>query len=104
VLGDADVGRGIRDSILQEPTPNPFVDVTSIGFVLSRDLGRARLEVFDVAGRRIRTVLDVPAGVEQGRAYWDGLNDFGEPVPPGSYFFRIEAGRYIDSKKIVKAR
>jgi hypothetical protein len=32
------------------------------------------------------------------------LNDFGEPVPPGSYFFRIEAGRYIDSKKIVKAR
>jgi hypothetical protein len=103
-LGDADIGRGVRDSILQEPTPNPFVDVTSIGFVLSPEIGRARLEVFDVAGRRIRTVLDVPAGVEQGRAYWDGLNDFGEPVPPGSYFFRIEAGRNIDSKKIVKAR
>jgi len=47
--------------------------------------------------------LAVP-GVEQGRAYWDGANDFGEPMPPGSYFLRIEAGGLIDSKKIVKAR
>ena len=102
--GDADLGHDVTDSILQEPTPNPFIDVTSIGFVLSPDGPRARLEIFDVAGRRIRTVLDVPAGVEQGRAYWDGANDFGEPMPPGSYFFRIEAGGFVDSKKIVKAR
>ena len=56
--------------------PNPFNPTTKIAFDLAH-AGHVRLEVFDVAGRRIRTVLAIPPGVERGRAYWDGANDFG---------------------------
>ncbi|MFN0152450.1 MAG: FlgD immunoglobulin-like domain containing protein [bacterium] len=92
------------ERMLGEPAPNPFRDVTSIAFDLSRVTGAVRLEVFDVAGRRVRLLLDgVPSG-ERAEAQWDGANDFGEPMPAGSYFFRLDASGRIDSKKVVKAK
>jgi len=90
--------------LLDEPAPNPFRDATSIAFDLSEISGAVRLEVFDVAGRRVRLLLDGARGGERAEVRWDGANDYGEPMPAGSYFFRLDAGGRIDSKKVVKAK
>ena len=54
--------------------------------------GRVRVVLFDVAGRRVRGVLDEtrPAGL--CTIEWDGRDDRGRLVPAGAYWFRLEAG------------
>ncbi len=69
--------------------PNPFNPLTTLRFDLPVR-GRVRLEVYDVAGRLVRTLLDVdlPAGSHQ--AVWDGKDERGMGIASGSYFARLQ--------------
>ncbi len=57
--------------------------------------------VFDVAGRRVRTLVDErrPAGVFS--VAWNGEDDRGQRVASGVYFYRMRAGAFVDTKKMV---
>lgn len=69
--------------------PNPFGTGTIVDYALPRD-GWVRLEVIDVAGRRVR-VLDLAfraAGAH--RAAWDGRDEFGREVAAGVYWLRLD--------------
>jgi hypothetical protein len=70
-------------------TPNPFNPATALRYALPT-AGSARLAVYDVAGRRVRTLLEgsLPAGA--GEATWDGRDDSGRGLAPGTYFARLE--------------
>jgi photosystem II stability/assembly factor-like uncharacterized protein len=74
---------------LHQSTPNPFGARTSIGFTLAR-AGRARLGVFDLAGRRVRTLADGEHGAGRHDVAWDGRDDAGRAVRAGSYRYRLE--------------
>jgi len=85
-------------------TPNPFNPVTTIRFEL-REAGPVTLEVFDVAGRLVRTLVDgrrLPAG--PGRALWRGEDDRGRAVASGTYFCRLEAGERTDVRSLTLLR
>ncbi len=82
--------------------PNPFRagSTTSLRFTLPR-AGDAKLEVFDLAGRRVAVVLDrrLPAGPVE--ATWDGADASGRQVAAGVYFYRLSAlGERITRKGI----
>ena len=64
----------------------------------------ARIRVFDVAGRVVRSLLDatLPAG-EHARV-WDGRSDHGTIVAAGIYLVRLEAGTTVISQKVVLAK
>jgi glucose/arabinose dehydrogenase len=82
-------------------SPNPFRNQTTIGFELA-DAGRATLDVFDVAGRRIARISDASAGAGAGSAQWDGRNDQGEPVGSGVYFIRLSLdGNQADTRRLI---
>jgi hypothetical protein len=66
-------------------TPNPFGGTTRIAFE-SPNAGPVEIEIFDVGGRRVRT-LSAPAGLRA--VDWDGRNDDGVRLPSGIYFCRI---------------
>ncbi len=68
--------------------PNPFNPVATVRFDLARP-GRARLTVYDLAGRRVRTLCDdgLPAGAYT--RVWDGRDDRGQPSPSGTYYARL---------------
>lgn len=70
-------------------TPNPFNPRTTIAFDLQR-AGHARLEIFDVRGRRVRRLVDaaLPAGTH--RVIWDGHRQNGAPAPSGTYLYRLD--------------
>jgi hypothetical protein len=96
---------GSRPSVveLDSPKPNPFSNSLEIGFLL-RSSGRARCQIFDLSGRRVRSLLDVtlPEGPHQTR--WGGENDAGAPLPSGVYFLRLEAEGQSLAKKVVLLR
>ena len=83
--------------------PNPFNPATTIGFELP-EKAFATLHVYDVAGRRVATVLskELPAGPQ--RVIWDGKTAGGKPVASGVYFYSLTAGGRTATKKMVLLR
>jgi len=81
--------------------PNPFGPATAIRYHVPTDGVRVTLRVFDVSGRAIRTLVDgnVPSG--DRTATWNGTDARGNPVSPGVYFCRLEAGGKVLTKKMV---
>lgn len=89
---------------LAEARPNPFRPRTTLSFQLARAEPSVRLSIFDVAGRRVRTLYDGPAGVGEINAEWDGVDDEGARVPSGTYLYRLETASESQTKKLSLVR
>jgi hypothetical protein len=85
---------------LAQNTPNPFNPKTQIAFSLPESAD-VTLSVYDVAGRRVATLVDrnLPAGPYA--VEWNGCSDNGEKVASGVYFYRLTAGEKETSRKMV---
>jgi hypothetical protein len=81
--------------------PNPFNPRTTIGFRLE-GTETVALRVFDLAGRLVRTLVGGEVR-EPGRhdIAWNGRDDDGRRVASGTYFYRLEAGRYAETRSLV---
>jgi hypothetical protein len=88
---------------LAPPFPNPFNPRTSLGFVLARG-GAARLEIFDLAGRRVRTLVDESLAAGQHERVWDGAGEDGRRLPSGAYLARLTAGGVVEVRKLLIAK
>jgi hypothetical protein len=89
------------ENALSHARPNPFNPVTQIDYSI-RDGGPVLIEIYNVAGRVVRTLLD--AELEAGAScsvIWDGLNQNGERCASGVYFYRIVAPGFTASRKMV---
>jgi len=92
--------------LLRQSHPNPFrgeSERTAIGFELAGRT-RATLRVFDASGRLVRIVLHetLEAGVHS--AFWDGRNARGDAVATGVYFYRLDAGKFSETRPLVRLR
>ena len=86
--------------VLAEAVPNPFNPITRIAFRTSQR-GLVDLAIYDVGGRRIRTlVLDV---LSSGRheVEWRGHTSHGERVPSGVYFCRLDAQGHVLTRRVI---
>jgi hypothetical protein len=88
------------DFALSQNYPNPFNPSTTIEFALPTAT-QVQIWVYNVTGQRVRTLTNqlLPAGYHS--IVWDGTNDGGHEVSSGVYFYRIEAGDFIQSKKMI---
>ena len=85
--------------------PNPFNPETWIPFQLHKD-AHVRLTIYDVLGREVRRfdLGYLPAGYYKTReraVYWDGRNEVNERVASGTYFYKLEAGNFVDTRRMV---
>ncbi len=83
--------------------PNPFNPSTTIPY-FTNSTSKVRLEIFDITGRRITTLIDK---VHQEGAYkvvWDGRNENGLTVASGVYFLRFTSGEVTEAKKLILLR
>jgi len=85
---------------LSQNYPNPFNPISTIKFEIPR-AEHVRLKVFDLAGRLVRTLVDEPRKPAFYKVVWDGRNDRGTPVASGTYFYRLEAGSYMQTHKMM---
>ena len=85
---------------LEQNYPNPFNPETNIRFDLPAD-GRVELTVFNVLGRKVKSLIDdhLPAGSHI--VTWDGRDDSDQPVASGVYLYRLVASGKSDSRKMM---
>jgi len=69
--------------------PNPFRSATTLRFTLPGS-GRVRLAVYDVTGRRVRTLVEGFRAAGGQAVEWDGRDDAGAAAPAGLYLYRLE--------------
>jgi plastocyanin len=86
-----------------DPSPNPTRDLATFRFALARG-GRARVEVFDVRGRRVAVPVDRDLTPGTYAAVWDGRTQQGERVTAGVYFLRLAVPGKTESREVVVAR
>ncbi len=88
---------------LYQNYPNPFNPTTCIEFKIARP-GEVTLDIYNILGQKVKTLVRdyYPAG--QHRVFWDGKNDFGQLVSSGVYFYRFKSDKFIRTKKCILLR
>jgi hypothetical protein len=92
-----------RDFTLEQNYPNPFNAATTITFALE-GTGRTtdtKLEIFNVLGQKVTTLVDGPLAPGRHTHVWDGADRSGTPVASGLYFYRLTSGNRTEMKKMV---
>ncbi|MDE0638475.1 MAG: cohesin domain-containing protein [Candidatus Poribacteria bacterium] len=94
-----------KETALLANYPNPFNPETWIPYHLAKDAD-VTLRIYAVNGTLVRTLTlgHQAAGLYQNRsraAYWDGQNEFGEPVASGVYFYTLTAGDFAATRKML---
>jgi predicted metal-dependent phosphoesterase TrpH len=88
---------------LSAPSPNPFEFGTKLAFELAGTREQpVSFAVYDVHGRKVRTIVDGPLAPGAFEVDWDGRSDQGGTVSAGVYFVRLVAGDVNLSRKIVR--
>lgn len=99
VTGNKDLSVNYDFSLMQN-YPNPFNPETKIEFTLKNN-SPVRLDIFDISGAKVRTLVN--GELQQGlqSVSWDGRNDAGSKVPTGVYMYTLTAGDNSQTKKMV---
>ena len=85
---------------LSQNYPNPFNPTTQISFSLPTP-GNVSLEVYNVLGQKVTTLVDGNMGAGNHVVEWDGKNSAGVGVSSGVYFYRIATDNFVDTKKMM---
>ena len=80
--------------------PNPFNPTTSIRFTVEKE-GPVELGVYDLSGRKIRTLVRDIRGPGDHVVTWDGTDEAGTRVPSGMYFYRLASGGEASTRKMM---
>jgi len=90
------LGLGVpSEFILSQNHPNPFNPLTEIEFALPKAC-HTKLEIFNVLGQRVTTLVDRQLEAGYHRVSWDGTK-----FASGVYLYRLQAGDYVESKKMM---
>ncbi len=80
--------------------PNPFNPSTNIRYDLPQAV-RVKLVIYNLLGEKVRTLVDASESAGAKQITWNGLNDRGARVASGVYVYRIEAGTFVATRKLL---
>ncbi|MCK4311244.1 MAG: T9SS type A sorting domain-containing protein, partial [Candidatus Cloacimonetes bacterium] len=99
---------GVENEIIQNKDialrnyPNPFKPSTTISFNISRkDAEDAKIEIYNLKGQKVKTLVNevLPAG--EHSVVWDGKDINGNRVSSGIYFYKLQSGKFEETKKMI---
>jgi hypothetical protein len=85
---------------LAQNFPNPFNPTTQIRFALPLT-AMVDLKIYDILGREVKTLVRGELNPGTYTYEWDGRNNYGNSVSSGMYIYRITAGKFIETKKMM---
>ena len=109
LVGDSDFIAEQEEQLLpegfriQQSYPNPFTDRTTIEYALPES-EHVRIEVVNILGQRVKTLINSRQEAGFNRVMWDGTNDAGEAVASGMYIYIFSSDSYQASKRVVRIR
>ena len=80
--------------------PNPFNPYTHIRFSLQTD-SYVSITIYDLMGRQIRSLVNQQISAGYHTALWNSINNLGSPVSAGVYIYSIQAGQFVQTRKMV---
>ncbi|MDZ7766081.1 MAG: T9SS type A sorting domain-containing protein [Melioribacteraceae bacterium] len=83
---------------LKQNYPNPFNPTTKIEYSIPEQ-SQVKIEVFNLLGQKIATLLDAKQNAGKHSVTWDASN-----IPSGVYFYQITVGSFINTKKMILLR
>ena len=86
---------------LSPPMPNPFSGSASFEYTVPQDGGPVTLVVYDLAGRRVRTLEEGVPGRGRYTSAWDGVDEHGRRVAAGVYFVTLEVPGAVMTQKAL---
>jgi hypothetical protein len=96
-----DPGSGLPTRFaLNQNYPNPFNPTTQIKFDLPTR-SKVSIDVYNVLGQKVKTLVNDEMAAGSYIADWDGTSDGGKTVSSGVYFYRMQAGKFQETKKMM---
>ena len=89
-----------RGFALLQNYPNPFNPETEISYSLPEH-SQVRLAIYNLMGQKVRILVDEYQAAGHKTVHWDGTDEDGNKVASGIYFYRIKAGKYAETKKMI---
>ena len=83
--------------------PNPFGDATTIRFDLP-EAGDVQVQVFDLMGREVATLVDAPLSAGTHEVTWNGALSNGQAIASGLYLVRLQAGGQTTTQRMTRVR
>jgi len=80
--------------------PNPFNPTTTINFSL-KTAEKTLLEVYNIRGEKVRTLVDGELQADYHSIVWNGKDNSGKKSASGVYFYKMKAGSYQQTKKMI---
>ena len=85
---------------LDQNMPNPFNPSTAIGYQLP-EAGQVRLAIYNLLGQEVRVLVNERRDAGSFSATWDGTDALGRRVASGIYLYRIQAGSFSATKRML---
>ena len=85
---------------LHQNFPNPFNPITTLRYDLPSD-GLVTLSIYDMLGREITQLVNTTQEAGFKSVQWDATDSIGRPVSAGVYLYKIQAGEFAQTKKMV---
>ena len=85
---------------LHQNYPNPFNPITTFRYDLPEN-SIVNITVYDMLGREVRTLVNTNQDAGYKSVIWDATNNHGNPVSAGVYLYQIQAGEFVQAKKMV---
>jgi len=99
-VGEDDLSILPTDYSLSANYPNPFNPMTTIEFSLPKR-SHVRISVYNILGQEVITLIDEDRSAGTYTITWDGRGGSGRQAATGIYLYRMQAGEYIETKKMV---
>ena len=99
-MGSHDEALLPKEFALHQNYPNPFNPKTRVRYDLP-DNENVTIIIYDLLGRQVKQLVDSYQEAGFKSIIWDATNDFGNPAAAGVYLYKIQAGDFIQTKKMV---
>jgi len=99
-LSSKDIYSSPNDYLIHQNYPNPFNPVTTLHYSLPED-SNVRITIYNLRGRKIRTLIDMNQAAGYKLEQWDATNDAGESVSAGLYFYTFQAREFNKTNKML---
>ena len=84
---------------LAQNYPNPFNPTTTIEYSIPQS-GHVELAIWNIAGQKVRTLVNEQQDASYRKIVWDGKNELGETVGAGIYFYKLSSGNFNKIQKM----